>query len=130
MYTRKRDSRSTNASRATSISSIGMWRCAALCLLLALLAGCAQPAAQPAPAPTDTTLIAATAPTDTTAPPTPTNAPPVDTPTPAPPTPTRTPPPPTDMPTWPKARTYPGLIYDANSERVLLIGGIDKSQST
>lgn len=101
----------------------------ALCLALALLAACAQPAATPQPTETAAPPTHTIPPPTNTLPPPTHTLPPTNTPTPAPPTPTHTPPPPTDVPTWPGARIWPGLVYDANSQRVILIGGVNRSCS-
>lgn len=58
----------------------------------------------------------------TTAPHTPTSQPPTETADLA----TATPVPTAQEPVWPQARIFPGLFYDANSERVLLVGGINR----
>ena len=117
MYTTERDYRSMHPTQVPRDHSPWLRRSAAIVLLVVALAGCAQPAATPAP--TDALRVATMAPTNTALPPT-------ATPTPAAPTPTRTLPPPTDVPTWPKARVFPGLVCDANSERMVLFGGVDK----
>jgi len=90
-------------------------------LLAVLLAGCAKaPPPTSTPAPTNTAVAATVAPT-------PTAALATATPTP-PPKPTEAPPSPTALPkevgAWPASRRMPALVYDDDSMRMLLFGGM------